>query len=314
MFVRRSDFSEIGDVHYGLGFEIAHYRGERLVVHGGAWSGYTWDLRMLPDRGLGVVVLTNGHWHSGCPVISLGILDRLLELDPLPWFDRLSGPAAALRAQRRKEIAVRTATIRASARPSHNLADYAGEYEHPAYGVVRIVSNDDALCWHGLGLDLAISHRHYDLFEVGADWSIWFENMTVKFHTDREGDIASLSLPLEPAVGPIVFHRMPEPTMLKREFLESLVGLYRRCGVPFRIALDDARRLTMTRGNGPRERLRPHHSGTFTLSDDNYFRLEFRRDSSGTVDAMLFHEATGIYLVERVLTPDQDVYPSWLPA
>jgi hypothetical protein len=64
-------------------------------------------------------------------------------------------------------------------------------------------------------LDLAISHRHYDLFELGADWSIWFENMTVKFHTDREGDIASLSLPLEPAVGPIVFHRMPEPTMLK---------------------------------------------------------------------------------------------------
>ena len=68
----------------------------------------------------------------------------------------------------------------------------------------------------------------------------------------------------------------------------------------------------MTRGNGPRERLRPHHGGTFTLPDDNYFRLEFRRDSSGTVDAMLFHEAVGI--VERELAPDQIVYPSRLPA
>ena len=36
MYVGRSDFPEIGDVHYGFGFESAHYRGERLLVHGGA--------------------------------------------------------------------------------------------------------------------------------------------------------------------------------------------------------------------------------------------------------------------------------------
>jgi len=298
--IGRSSFSDIGDVHYGIGFEIAHYRGERQIIHGGAWSGYTCEIRMLPERGFGIVVLTNGHWHSGCAVISLSIFDRLLGLDPLPWFDRLRAPAAALRVQRPKEIATREATIRPGTRPSHDLPDYAGEYEHPAYGVVRIVSNDGALRWHGLGLDLPISHRHYDLFELGADWSIWFENVTVQFHTDREGDIASLSLPLEPAVEPIVFRRMPEPALFKGELLEPLAGLYRRCGVPFCVALDDAGRLTMTRGNGPRQRLRPCHRGTFTLPDDNDVRLEFRRDDSGAVDAMLFHETTGIYLVERV--------------
>jgi hypothetical protein len=47
--------------------------------------------------------------------------------------------------------------------------------------------------------------------------------------------------------------------------------------------------------------------GTFALPDDNYFRLEFRRNSSGTVDAMLFREASGIYLVERELVSDQGV-------
>lgn len=57
-----------------------------------------------------------------------------------------------------------------------------------------------------------------------------------------------------------------------------------------------------------------HHGGTFTLPDDNCFRLEFRPDSSGMVDAMLFHEATGIYLVEGELALDQDVYPGRLPA
>jgi hypothetical protein len=124
--------------------------------------------------------------------------------------------------------------------------------------------------------------------------------MTLQFHTDREGDIASLAMPLEPAVAPIVFRCMPAPTMRSREFLEPLTGLYRRCGVDFRIALDDADRLTLTRGTGPCERLRPCRGGTFTLPDDDYFRLEFRRDASGAVDAMLFHEATGIYVVDRL--------------
>jgi Domain of unknown function (DUF3471) len=199
-----------------------------------------------------------------------------------------------------KDIAARAATRRAGARPSRNLPDFAGEYEHPAYGVVRIVSNDDGLRWHGLGLDLPISHRHYDVFELGADPSIWFENMTLQFHTDREGDIASLAIPLEPAVAPIIFRRMAEPATRARAFLEPLTGLYRRCDVLFRIALDDADRLTLTRGNGAGERLMPCHGGTFALATDPYFKLEFRRDASGAVDAMVFHEATGIYLVERV--------------
>jgi CubicO group peptidase (beta-lactamase class C family) len=300
IYVGRSDFSELGDVHYGFGFEVARYRGERCLAHGGGWSGYTCDLRMLPDRGFGVVVLTNGHWHSGSRVISHAIFDRLLGRDPLPWLDRLRAPAAALRAQRPKELAARMATKRLGAPASHQLADYVGEYSHAVYGIVRIVSANSVLRWQGLGLDLAISHRHYDLFELGADPSIWFENMTLQFHTDREGNVASLAIPLEPAVVPIVFRRRPEPERTTRVFLEPLTGLYHRCGVPFRIALDDDDHLTMTRGNGACERLQPSHGGTFILPDDHYFRLEFRRDASGAVDAMLFHEATGIYLVERV--------------
>jgi hypothetical protein len=254
---------------------------------------------MLPDRGFGVVV-TNGHWHSGSRIISHAIFDRLLCLDPLPWLDRLRTSSGAQRAQRPKELAARVATMRIGAPPSHELADYVGEYSHTAYGVVRIDSADGALRWHGLGLNLPISHRHYDLFELGADWSIWLEDMTLQFHTNREGDIASLAIPLEPAVAPIIFRRMPEPATRTRAFLEPLTGLYRRCGVPFCIALDDADRLTMTRGNGACLRLQPCHGGTFTMPDDHYFRLEFRRDASGTVDAMLFHYPTGIYLVERI--------------
>src|SRR6266849_1855097 len=37
-------FAEYGDVHYGLGFRLHSYRGERVVLHGGGWIG--WGTRM----------------------------------------------------------------------------------------------------------------------------------------------------------------------------------------------------------------------------------------------------------------------------
>jgi CubicO group peptidase (beta-lactamase class C family) len=57
--VAAPDFAEYGDTHYGLGFRSHSYRGERVVWHGGGWSGWSTLMRMLPDRGVGVAVFTN---------------------------------------------------------------------------------------------------------------------------------------------------------------------------------------------------------------------------------------------------------------
>lgn len=80
--------------------------------------------------------------------------------------------------------------------------------------------------------------------------------------------------------------------MRSREFLEPPTGLYSIAGC---IALDSADWLTLTRSNGACEQLWPGHRGTFTLPDDNYFRLEFRGGASSAVEAMLFHAANVVY-------------------
>jgi CubicO group peptidase (beta-lactamase class C family) len=48
--VAASEFGEYGDVHYGLGlgFRSRSYRGERVVWHGGGWTGTTTLMTMLP--------------------------------------------------------------------------------------------------------------------------------------------------------------------------------------------------------------------------------------------------------------------------
>ena len=52
--VGASEFAEYSDVHYGLGFRSHSYRGERVVWHGGGFTGTNTLLMMLPDRGVGV--------------------------------------------------------------------------------------------------------------------------------------------------------------------------------------------------------------------------------------------------------------------
>jgi hypothetical protein len=209
-YVGRSDFAEVGQVHYGFGFEVVSYCGARRVSHGGGWSGYNCDLRLLPDHGSGVMVLTNGH-DSGCAALTNSVLDRLLGLEPLPWLERLSRPRATMRDHKLKDRSAREEARHRKTRPSHALADYASEYARPAYGKVRISRDGDVLRWHGLGLDLPMAHRHYDVFEISAEPSAWFENKTVQFATGVEGHIESLAFPLEPAVAPIVFRRRRNP-------------------------------------------------------------------------------------------------------
>ncbi|HEX3413873.1 MAG TPA: hypothetical protein VHT00_19360 [Stellaceae bacterium] len=132
----RSDFSEFRDRHYGFGFDVGHYRGARCLDHGGGWSGYNCDLRLLPDHGGGVMVLTNGH-DPGCAPLTCGAMDHLLGLEPLPWLERLSRPRATMGDRKLKDRSAREEARHRDTRPSHALADYANEYAHPAYGRVR---------------------------------------------------------------------------------------------------------------------------------------------------------------------------------
>jgi CubicO group peptidase (beta-lactamase class C family) len=55
--VAASEFAEYGDVHYGLGFRLRSYRGERVVWHGGGYTG-TFALMTNAARS----------WHRCCGV------------------------------------------------------------------------------------------------------------------------------------------------------------------------------------------------------------------------------------------------------
>jgi hypothetical protein len=116
------------------------------------------------------------------------IADRLLNLPPMPEAD-------CARREPSHESKPKPNT-----RPSHDLAAYAGEYEHPAYGVARIERQNGGLKVSFPALAFNLTHFHYDVFQGD-------NGMLIQFQMNEAGDIDRVLMPLEPAVRPIVFTR-----------------------------------------------------------------------------------------------------------
>ena len=207
--VAASEFAEYGDVHYGLGFRSHSYRGERVVWHGGGWSGWSTLMTLLPDRGVGVAVFTNRSQSMVPEILANYVFDRVCGKEPIPWLDRFRERRRKFVAQLDVDCEARKATQRLNTRPSHDLADYAGDYEHPGYGRMTITHAEGTLNWTYRGMSAPLAHRHYDTFELPeAPGRLLPYGLAISFSTDRAGDIGSLAAPFEPLVKDIVFTRL----------------------------------------------------------------------------------------------------------
>lgn len=78
--------ARLKDAHYGLGWRIFDYAGERLVFHAGGVEGYRAQIAMLPDHDLGLVVLWNSEGRRGWNLLPT-FLDSFMGLDDPDWLD-----------------------------------------------------------------------------------------------------------------------------------------------------------------------------------------------------------------------------------
>jgi CubicO group peptidase (beta-lactamase class C family) len=62
---------------YGLGWFVSEYKGIQLIEHGGNTLGFTSSFGFLPDKQLGVLVLTNAQYSNG---FNEGVRARVFEL------------------------------------------------------------------------------------------------------------------------------------------------------------------------------------------------------------------------------------------
>jgi CubicO group peptidase (beta-lactamase class C family) len=279
------DFKEQSETSYGMGFFISSYRGHKQVEHGGNIDGFSAEMIFLPADGIGVVVLTNLDGTAVPNVVAYNVLDRLLGMDQVPWSQRYLEQEVKAKESEQEAKSKNYTPHKTGTHPSHDLREYAGDYGNSGYGVVSIAEDGDHFKMTLNRVTKPLEHLHYDVFQVPDSPFEQFAKLRVMFFSDANGDISSLSMPLETNVKDIVFARLPDKELLDRSFIEAFTGQYEFPGspTPFTISIRGEHTLIFTSPGSPDVELIPARGTTFNLKDQSGVSLEFKRDANGKV-------------------------------
>jgi CubicO group peptidase (beta-lactamase class C family) len=290
-------YTEVVNVGYGMGLGVGAYRGHKLVSHGGGIDGFTSSLSFMPNDKIAMMILTN---RGGTPlpsVVSRYVYDRLLGLDVIDWPKRIKEQQDKQKKAEEESKKKAYTARREGTKPSHDLKEYAGEYEHPAYGIVRIGLEGDALSLGYNGFTLPLKHFHYDYFEVADTPREFLKEVKIQFFTNVKGDIASFSIPLETGVKDLVFARRGEK--VPKDVLQTLVGEYILGAVTATISLEGETTLKLFVPGQPVYELLPTKGLSFDIKGLSGYSLEFKKDESGTIVEVAFFQPNGTFVARR---------------
>ncbi|HAX76727.1 MAG TPA: serine hydrolase [Cyanobacteria bacterium UBA11372] len=212
---------EVLNPSYGLGWAIYAYRGYKIVQHGGGIDGFSALTTLLPQDNIGVVVLTNLNASPLHSIVTYYVCDRLLNLEPVSWNERIKEGVAKGKESTTKAKEKIAAERQLGTQPSHGLEDYKGNYEHPAYGMISVELKEDNLTTTYNSIVSQLQHYHYDTFTSESELAEMLDMPPdlISFVTDKKGNISSLYVPMEPALKDAVFTRMPETGMTDVSFI-----------------------------------------------------------------------------------------------
>jgi CubicO group peptidase (beta-lactamase class C family) len=210
MIVGKDPVAPTAHAAYAMGWFVDTYNGRLRISHGGHLHDVKSDVALFPQDDLALVSFVN----LGAPVparlINQYAFDLLKGLQPAQSLeDVLAQHEKKIEDNRRRIAAVRRVSGTSA---SHSLDEYAGSYEHPGYGTVEIERRDRVLLFKLNELVLPLEHWHYDAWVAqeselfGIHESHPFDRASrILFESNEDGEVAALTVRLEPAVARIRF-------------------------------------------------------------------------------------------------------------
>lgn len=290
--------AEISPTDYGMGWFVDTYRGHRRVEHGGNIDGFSANVVLFPQDGIGMVVLTNLNGTPLRDLIAHVAADRLLKLQPIDWIGKAAANRAKAEAAAKQAAAKKEVTRVAGTQPAHKLEDYAGDYEHPGYGLLKVALRDGHLDATYNGITTPLEHWHYETFSGMKAEDHTFEDMKYTFQTDMKGYVSSLAAPFEPSVKDIVFVKKPDARLFDAEYLKRFIGKYELPTQTATVGLK-GNTLTIELPGQPVYDLVPAVGGEFVLKLVKIVSLRFVTDEKGTVTAVELRQPNGVFTAKR---------------
>jgi CubicO group peptidase (beta-lactamase class C family) len=184
-------YPDAARIRYGLGWITHEYHGHRVVEHGGQTDGMHATVSMVPDEGLGIVVLTNSVLFGLPSAIAYRALDLAFGRPPRDWSTEikraLGGGDIDATAGPTPPASPAEATIPA--------AQLVGRYRHRAYGDAVIAAGADGPTLTLLGRTVPLRHWTGDTYrpEWRPDDALIRGSLPLgSFARGKQGSVATL--------------------------------------------------------------------------------------------------------------------------
>ncbi len=207
---------------YGLGWSVQPYRGYTLIYHGGNIDGISVIGGFVPQKQIGIVVLTNIDGKPLCDLLFYEAVDRALDLPKREWNNKYHVVVQATELAEDREQSVSAEERQTDAPHSHPLTAYTGTFCADGYADFMVKQEEGRLRALLYGQWWPLIHYHYDVFELDV---VQFElKVKVIFGVDASGAVVTVSVPVEPAVDNVVFRRAP--LTVTADVLSALEGSF----------------------------------------------------------------------------------------
>jgi len=178
---------------YGMGWFLHDYRGVKLVEHGGNIDGMTSLVALIPEKRIGLVILTNLNTTRIREVLMYTVFDRLLGLPPTDWNAHFLDLEREVREKARGVREEKAKARREGTSTSLPLEAYAGVYHSDFYGDVLVTLDGGALSFGYQDRAVPLEHWHFDTFRRPY-YSIEAPGIElVTFALGPEGTVAALT-------------------------------------------------------------------------------------------------------------------------
>ena len=124
---------------------MSDYRGNKLVWHTGGWPGMVSRLTLVPDKQVGVIVLTSQEVGAAFNAVTMEALDAMLQAPEHDWVGAYEKAVAKQHGNADEDWQKHLAARKSSAAPSMPLSAYAGTFRDPWYGDIVVAQEGGKL-------------------------------------------------------------------------------------------------------------------------------------------------------------------------
>ena len=253
----------------------------------------------FPSDSLGIVVLSNQDGSAVPGIIRNLVADRMLNLKYHDWNSDLKHAADKGRESEEKAKKEKVAELKHPA--THKLADFAGNYNNPGYGIMKLYVKNDSLFIKTVTHTLFMRHDNYDIFEVfdvdpkdGIDTAD-SGGLKLQFRMNISGDIESIEGQLEGGLKPIIFTKEITAKPVTAAELKKYVGEYALAGIVAKVYIKDNKTLFAVVPGQPDYELVPLGDDKFALKVLSGYYLQFDPQGASKITGATFIQPNGSF-------------------